>query len=590
MAPLLSVEGLSIGFGRDEAVVRDVSFDVAPGGTLALVGESGSGKTITCRAVLRILPRAAQIRSGRITLHGGDAPLELSRLGERHMRDVRGNRIAMIFQEPMRSLSPLHRIGNQVSEVLWLHEGKSEAAARKEVLECFERVGFPEPQRTYDSYPFELSGGMRQRAMIAMAMVAKPDLLIADEPTTALDVTTQAQVLGLMKELQRDTGMAMILVTHDLGVVANMAEEVVVMHKGRVMEAGPAAPILSAPAHAYTRALINAAPKIPAATQAVPPEPKEDLILELKSVSKTYTLRAGKGWAAPTLIHACRGVDLKLPRGKTLAIVGESGSGKTTAARIALGAEPPDPGGEVLFRPDPHGEIVKVHQMDRAARTAFQREAQMVFQDPYSSLSPRMRIADTMSEPLEIHGIGTSADRRDKAAKMLKTVGLGPEMLQRYPHAFSGGQRQRLSIARALMLDPSLIVCDEPTSALDVSVQEQILRLLENIQEQQGLSYLFISHDLAVVARIADEVAVMRRGLIVEQAPPQTLFHNPQHPYTKALIAAQPEPDIGRPINLDLVSQGAGAPDSWPEHFRFTGAEAPPLVILEPGHKVRCHV
>ena len=228
--------------------------------------------------------------------------------------------------------------------------------------------------------------------------------------------------------------------------------------------------------------------------------------------------------------------------------------------------------------------------MDRAARTAFQREAQMVFQDPYSSLSPRMRILDTMVEPLEIHRIGTPSERRDRAAKMLQTVGLGPEMLQRYPHAFSGGQRQRLSIARALMLDPALIVCDEPTSALDVSVQEQILRLLEEIQEQQGLSYLFISHDLAVVARIADEVAVMRRGLIVEQAPPETLFHNPQHPYTKALIAAQPEPDIARPINLDLVAQGAGAPDSWPEHFRFTGSEAPPLVLLEPGHKVRCHV
>jgi peptide/nickel transport system ATP-binding protein len=590
MAPLLSVEGLSIGFGRDEPVVRDVSFDVAPGGTLALVGESGSGKTITCRAALRILPRAAQIRSGRITLNGGKAPLDLLSLSERQMRSVRGNRIAMIFQEPMRSLSPLHRIGNQVSEVLWLHGRKSEAEARREVLECFERVGFPEPERTYNSYPFELSGGMRQRAMIAMAMVAKPDLLIADEPTTALDVTTQAQVLGLMKELQRDTGMAMILVTHDLGVVANMAEDVVVMHKGRVMEAGPAAPILSNPAHAYTRALIHAAPKIPAATEPVPPEPKKDLILELKSVSKTYTLRAGKGWAPPTYIHACRGVDFKLPRGKTLAIVGESGSGKTTAARIALGAEPPDVGGEVLFRPTPDGQIVKVHQMDRAARTAFQREAQMVFQDPYSSLSPRMRILDTMTEPLEIHGIGTPAERRDKAARMLQTVGLGPEMLQRYPHAFSGGQRQRLSIARALMLDPALIVCDEPTSALDVSVQEQILRLLEEIQERQGLSYLFISHDLAVVARIADEVAVMRRGLIVEQAPPETLFHNPQHPYTKALIAAQPEPDISRPINLDLVAQGAGAPDSWPEHFRFTGSEAPPLVMLEPGHKVRCHV
>lgn len=590
MAPLLSVKNLSIGFGKGDPVVRDVSFDVAPGETLALVGESGSGKTISCRAALRILPKAAQIRSGSIQFQHSNGPIDLVTLGERQMRDLRGNQISMIFQEPMRSLSPLHRIGNQVAEVLWLHGGQSEAQAKKDVLACFERVGFPDPERTYKSYPFELSGGMRQRAMIAMAMVAKPKLLIADEPTTALDVTTQAQVLGLMKELQCDTGMAMILVTHDLGVVANMAEQVVVMHKGRVMEAGAAEPLLSNPAHAYTRALIDAAPQIPAAVTPEPADPKDDLILEMKEVSKTYTMRAGKGWKAPSLIYACQGIDLRLPRGKTLAIVGESGSGKTTAARIALGAEAPDQGGQVLFRPRKDGEVIMVHQMDRAARTAFQREAQMVFQDPYSSLSPRMRILDTMIEPLEIHGIGTRSERKERAGEMLQMVGLGRDMLLRYPHAFSGGQRQRLSIARALMLDPSLIVCDEPTSALDVSVQEQILRLLERIRDQKQLSYLFISHDLAVVARIADEVAVMRRGLVVEQAKPETLFHNPQHPYTKALIAAQPEPDIHRPIDLKLVAQGAGSPEKWPEKFRFAGIEAPPLVPVEPGHKVRCHV
>lgn len=280
---------------------------------------------------------------------------------------------------------------------------------------------------------------MRQRAMIAMAMVAKPKLLIADEPTTALDVTTQAQVLGLMKELQRDTGMAMILVTHDLGVVANMAEQVVVMHKGRVMEAGAAEPLLSSPAHAYTQALIKAAPKIPAAAAPKAMPEQKDLILELNAVSKTYSMRAGKGWKAPSLIYACRGIDLQLPRGKTLAIVGESGSGKTTAARIALGAEPPDDGGEVLFRATAGADPIAVHKMDRTARTAFQREAQMVFQDPYSSLSPRMRILDTMVEPLEIHGIGNRAERREKAGDMLQMVGLSEDMLQRYPHAFSGG-------------------------------------------------------------------------------------------------------------------------------------------------------
>ncbi|WP_170769883.1 ABC transporter ATP-binding protein [Ruegeria lacuscaerulensis] len=590
MTALLSVRDLSIGFGAGEAVVQGVSFDVEAGQTLALVGESGSGKTISCRAALRILPRTAQIRSGTITLNDSKGLEDLTAISERQMRDIRGNRVSMIFQEPMRSLSPLHKIGNQVSEVLWLHRGASEAQARKEVLTQFERVGFPDPQRAYDSYPFELSGGMRQRAMIAMAMVAKPELLIADEPTTALDVTTQAQVLGLIKELQRETGMALILVTHDLGVVANMAEQVVVMHKGRVMESGAAAPILTTPAHPYTQQLFNAAPQIPDKEAVGIPMPGEDLILQMNSVSKTYTMRSSKGWQGDRLIHACRGVDLNLARGKTLAIVGESGSGKTTAARIALGAEPPDPGGEVLFRTAPDADPITVHHMTRAQRTAFQRKAQMVFQDPYSSLSPRMRIQDAMTEPLEIHKIGSPAEQRDKAAEMLQRVGLNADMLKRYPHAFSGGQRQRLSIARAMMLDPQLIVCDEPTSALDVSVQEQILTLLENLQDSLKLSYFFISHDLAVVARIADEVAVMRRGLVVEQAPPETLFYNPHHPYTKALIAAQPEPDINRPIDLNLVALGAGSPDSWDDAFRFTDSVIPSLVEMEPGHKVRCHV
>ena len=590
MQPLLTVENLSIGFGRGDPVVRNVSFEVQPGQTLALVGESGSGKTVTCRAVLRILPRIARISSGRIILRGSRGEQDLTAMTERRMRTVRGDTVSMIFQEPMRSLSPLHRIGNQVSEVLWLHRGQNESQARRTVLETFDRVGFPDPERAYRSYPFELSGGMRQRAMIAMAMVAKPDLLIADEPTTALDVTTQAQVLGLMKDLQRETGMAMILVTHDLGVVANMAEQVVVMHKGRIMESGSADTVLRAPAHPYTRQLFDAAPSIPeqSAREELPED--ADLILRLKAVNKTYRLRSSSPWKPETLVHACRGVDLSLPRGKTLAIVGESGSGKTTAARIALGAEMPDAGGEVWFRPENGGDQIAVHQMDRASRTAFQRKAQMVFQDPFSSLSPRMRILDTMTEPLEIHQIGSRRDQKDKAAEMLRQVGLNPDMLLRFPHAFSGGQRQRLSIARAMMLDPELIVCDEPTSALDVSVQEQILRLLEDIRDRMGLSYLFISHDLAVVARIADEVAVMRQGLIVEQAPPEKLFFDPQHPYTKALLAAQPTPDIDRPINLKLVAQGAGSPESWTEQFRFSVSAIPSLIELTPGHKVRCHV
>ena len=586
MVALLSVEGLSIGFGNAPDVVRDVSFSLQPGETLALVGESGSGKTITCRSVLRILPGMAQVRGGRI-LFGPDQT-DLLTLSPRKMRAIRGDRIAMIFQEPMRSLSPLHRIGHQVAEVLQLHRDLSAGAARREVLETFEHVGFPEPERVFRSYPFEMSGGMRQRAMIAMAMIARPDLLIADEPTTALDVTTQAQVLGLIKDLQRETHMGLILVTHDLGVVANMAEQVVVMNKGRVMEAGPAAPILSEPAHGYTRKLLAAAPLIPEVAEPAPPLPEKDLILQMRDVSKTFALKAS-GLRAPILVNACQQVTLSLPRGKTLAIVGESGSGKTTAARIALAADPPDPGGEVWFRPTRDADPVPVHAMTPTQRTAFQRQAQMVFQDPYSSLSPRMRIREALTEPMEIHGIGTSAERREKAAEMLRLVGLDPAMLGRYPHAFSGGQRQRLSIARALTLDPVLMVCDEPTSALDVSVQDQVLTLLEQIRDHAGLSYLFISHDLAVVARLADEVAVMRQGFIVEQAPPDTLFHNPKHPYTRALIAAQPEPDIHRPIDLAVVSRGAGDPSGWPDKYRFDGAIPPALMELEPGHKVRCH-
>jgi peptide/nickel transport system ATP-binding protein len=589
MSPLLDVQNLSIGFGSAPPVVAGVNFSVSPGETLAIVGESGSGKTLTCRSILRILPGTAQLRSGVVNFGTGASRADLLKLTERQIRDVRGNRISMIFQEPMRSLSPLHRIGNQVSEVLTLHRNMTSAEAKKDVLATFERVGFADPERAFRAYPFEMSGGMRQRAMIAMAIVAKPDLLIADEPTTALDVTTQAQVLGLMKALQRDTGMAMILVTHDLGVVANMADAVVVMNKGHVMESGPAAAVLAAPGHGYTQKLFAAAPMIPSVAKPAAPMVHDDPILELNNVSKTYTVRAG-GWRKQVKVHACKDVNLKVARGKTLAVVGESGSGKTTCARIALGAEMPDPGSEILFRATADTAPLCINALSRADKVAFQRQAQMVFQDPYSSLSPRMRVEQALTEPMEIHGIGTRASRRDKAAEMLRWVGLNPDMLKRYPHAFSGGQRQRLSIARALTLDPVLLVCDEPTSALDVSVQEQILILLEHIRDSMGLSYLFISHDLAVVARIADEVAVMRQGVVVEQAPPATLFYNPRHPYTKALIAAQPEPDVNRPIDLAQVAHGAGSSASWPDMFRFEGVDAPDLVQVDPGHKVRCNV
>ena len=420
------------------------------------------------------------------------------------------------------------------------HPGVGRREALDWSVALLEEVEINKPRERLDHYPNEYSGGMLQRVMIAAALVGDPDLLIADEPTTALDVTTQAQVLGLMKDLQRETGMALILVTHDLGVVANMAEQVVVMHKGRVMESGSAEAMLKAPAHPYTRQLFDAAPSIPANPGLAPQPPHDDLILEMQAVSKTYVMRSKSGWKGAVMIPACRGVDLELPRGKTLAIVGESGSGKTTAARIALGAEPPDPGGQVLFRAGKDQPTIPVHALDRTQRKAFQKQAQMVFQDPYSSLSPRMRILDALSEPLDIHGIGTRAERRDRAAAMLKQVGLGPDMLQRYPHAFSGGQRQRISIARALICQPQFIVADESVAALDVSTQAEILSLFKQLRDDLGLTILFISHDLSVIANLCDWVCVMRQGELVEQGSVRQIFLTPQQQYTQQLIAAIP--------------------------------------------------
>ncbi|NRB35919.1 MAG: ATP-binding cassette domain-containing protein, partial [Rhodobacteraceae bacterium] len=456
------------------------------------------------------------------------------------------------------------------------------------------------PQRVAEpNLPFIASGAFQNNADEGVFDIAGYAGLVAAQPGHKRVLFGQEHKLILIDIPSchliehRDTighGMGLILVTHDLGVVANMAEHVVVMNKGRVMEAGSAQDVLTAPAHPYTQKLFNAAPSIPDYQGLGDDKPPEDVILALRDVNKTFTLKASSKWKKDMIVHAARGIDLTLPRGKTLAVVGESGSGKTTAARIALGADKPDPGGEVWFSPLPGSSPIAVHDMSRAARIAFQRQAQMVFQDPFSSLSPRMRILDTLCEPLDIHNIGTQREREARAAQAVRQVGLNPDMLKRYPHAFSGGQRQRLSIARALMLDPTLLVLDEPTSALDVSVQDQVLELLEDIRDRMNLSYLFISHDLAVVARIADEVAVMRQGLVVEQAKPDLLFHNPQHPYTKALIAAQPVPDINRPVNLKLVAEGAGAPDSWPDQFRFTETSVPGLMQFEAGHKVRCYV
>ena len=587
---LLEVENLSVRFGEGRhatEVVSGVSFSLRRGETLSIVGESGSGKTLTGKAILRILPKAARITSGRAVLHdrqGGSR--DLMSLSEPEMRALRGGRVSMIFQEPMSSLSPLHTVGAQTAEAVLLHTDLRGAAVRARCLEIFDEVGFPDPARAFGAYPFELSGGLRQRAMIAMAMACTPDLLIADEPTTALDVTTQAQVLDLMKRLQAETGLSVILVTHDLGVVANMADRVVVMRRGKVVETGPTAEVLERPGHGYTRALIAAAPEIPEHAPTDLGAPK-DPIFWARNLSKTYPGRGRVFGPAPAQVAAVRDVQLVVGRGETLAIVGESGSGKTTVAKMMLRAEEPDPGAEVGFR-GADGALLDVLALSGEALKAFRSKVQIVFQDPYASLSPRMTVRDILTEPLRVHSRGDARSQLERAEELMRRVGLSPDHLGRYPHAFSGGQRQRISIARALALQPELLVCDEPTSALDVSVQAQVLDLLKELRDELGLSYLFISHNLTVVADLADRVAVMRAGRIVEQGPARALFETPRHPYTKALIAASPEPDLSRRLDLAEVSRGAGAPDTWPAPYGYSGDQAPGLLEVAPGHFVRC--
>ncbi len=585
--PLLAVEDLTIGFeGAPRPVLEGVSYAVARGETLALVGESGSGKTISAKAVMGLLPKGARRVSGRARFEpeAGGPPVDLFALPSAEMRRLRGGTISMIFQEPMSALSPLHRVGDQVGEVLRVH-GQS-GSERARVLEVLDEVGFPDPERAYAAYPFELSGGLRQRAVIAMAMIGEPRLVIADEPTTALDVTTQATVLELLRRLQRDHRMAVILITHDLGVVANMADRVVVLRRGRIMETGGCERVLSHPGHGYTRALVAAAPRAPAPLPTCPPATEAAAILTVRDLSKTYAGRAGM-WGKPgPAIRAVSDFDLCLERGKTVAVVGESGSGKSTVARLVTRAERPDPGAHMIFR-GRDGEAEDIADLSGRDLKHYRRRCQMVFQDPYAALSPRLSVQDILTEPLEIHGVGTARERRERAAHLMERVGLSAAHLGRFPHAFSGGQRQRIAIARALALEPELLICDEPTSALDVSVQAEVLDMLEGLQAELGLSMLFISHDLTVVARIADRILVMRRGRVVEEGDPHCVFGGPRHPYTRALIAASPEPDTHKRLDLKLVAEGAGDPHDWPEPFAYHGEDAPGLVEVAPGHLVR---
>ena len=595
-ADLLRIENLQVSFsimgGQIEAV-RGASLRILPGKVTALVGESGSGKSVIGQTIMGIQPRTARV-NGRVLfsdpLKPDERPIDLLQLEPdgKPLRAIRGNRIGLIFQEPMTSFSPLHTIGNQIDEALRIHSVLTPKERQEKMEETLDLVGFSNPAKICQMYPFELSGGMRQRAMIAMALICRPALLIADEPTTALDVTIQAQILKLLRDLQSRLNMSMLLITHDLGVVANIADEVAVIYQGEIMEAGTVDDIFRAPSHPYLKGLMAAVPHFDMkpgerlkALRDVTID-KESLIgkktanvdkapgvlLSVKNISKTYTTRKStwftSGKASAT--KAVDGVSFDIMRGECLGLVGESGSGKTTVSKILMRAVRPEDG-EIIFH-SKNGDIDVLNARDDDLRELRTR-IQMVFQDPVSSLSPRMTVGNILSEPLEIHGRGDSKYRQERVKNLLRAIGLGDNALNRYPHSFSGGQRQRIGIARALMLGPELLICDEPVSALDVSVQAQILNLLKDLQKDLGLTYLFISHNLAVVDYMADRVAVMCEGKIVELAPRETLMRNPIHPYTKSLLAAVPFPDLDRPLDFKTIGKiSATGKFDWGKEFR----------------------
>lgn len=564
--PLLSVKNLTVDFQTSEGLTRavnNVSFDIPAGRTIGIVGESGSGKSVTSLAVMGLLQKpAARVTSGEILFNGED----LLRYDENKMRQIRGNKISMIFQEPMTSLNPVFKVGDQIAETLRVHKRISQKEAWDRAIELMKQVGIPSPEKSAHKYPHEMSGGQKQRVMIAMAIACEPKLLIADEPTTALDVTIQKQVLELLHKLQQEYKMSMMFITHDLGVIGDIADDVVVMYRSNVVEKNNAEEVFMTPHHPYTKGLLACRPKLgenprrlltvsdfmdeEGREKRVPPErvvifdkEKEiekpsDVLLEIKNLETKFPIKGGFFGGTIDYFKAVNDVSFTLKKGKTLGLVGESGCGKTTLGRSILRLVEPSAGSIIYNGKD----ITHVYAEELRL---LRRKMQIIFQDPYSSLNPRMTISEILMEPLNIHKIGSSKQERLSMAKELfEKVGLKVNQLNRYPHEFSGGQRQRICIARALMLRPEFVICDESVSALDVSIQAQVLNLLLDLQEEFGLTYIFISHDLSVVNFIADEVGVMNAGKIVEMGKANEIYKNPKEEYTRALLSAIPKGEV----------------------------------------------
>ncbi|MFD4840493.1 dipeptide ABC transporter ATP-binding protein [Achromobacter sp. NPDC058515] len=604
-APLLSVRGVSVDFNTESGVFRAVDsldFEVRPGRTLAIVGESGSGKSVTSMAIMRLTDyTSGRIATGQILFRdGADREVDLTAATDEQMRAIRGNDIAMIFQEPMTSLNPVFTIGDQIVEAIMLHQQLSRSAARQSARKLLEKVRLPDAEQLLDRYPHQLSGGMRQRVMIAMALSCQPRLLIADEPTTALDVTIQAQILNTIRELQRDLGTAVIFITHDMGVVAEMADDVVVMLRGKKVEQGAVDEIFNAPKHPYTRALLAAVPRLGSLTGRDLPLRTPQTVLEgdtLREVGETREQDTAS-YDEPVLrvdklttrfdvghnlfgrvthrVHAVEEVSFDVYPGETLALVGESGSGKSTIGKTLQQLVAPTSGAVRYNGQD-------IFSMDSAGRQRLRQEIQYIFQDPYASLDPRKTVAFSVAEPIRTHGLLSGEDAiARRVGELLEQVGLKPEHAKRYPHEFSGGQRQRVCIARALASNPKLIIADESVSALDVSIQAQILNLLMDLQKDRGLSYLFITHDMAVVEKVSHRVAVLYLGQIVELGTRRQIFESPQHAYTRKLLAAVPVAEPGRHIDTSLIE------GEIPSPVRRVGDEPAiiPLIEFAPGHQV----